>query len=161
MRYLLLALLCTSCLATSGDLERVAVDMAEQISVVARSAEESAEAARDAFKRGEITYTELQARLQDIRSATLDVARDTTEQVVGGVVKAIKERPEAALTSASEASRTFVPGPWGEVLAVLLAGGASYAASTRKAKEEAAKINQARDMARMMRGEPTGQGGKT
>jgi len=143
------ALVCTSCLATTGDLDRIGAEVGARIDAAARSAEESAAAARDAWRRGEITYAELQSRLQDIRSATLDVAKETTQQVVREVRETIERRPEIG----GDIARTVVPGPWGEALAILLASGGAYAAAARKAKVEAEKVNHARDIARMQRGE--------
>ena len=143
------ALACSSCLATSGDLERIGLEVGARIDAAARSAEESAAAAREAWKRGEISYVELQSRLQDIRSATLDVAKETTEQVVREVKETIEARPEVA----GDVARTVLPGPWGEALAILLASGGAYFAASRKAREEAERVNHNRDVARLQRGE--------
>lgn len=143
------AMLCTSCLATSGDLDRIGAEVGARIDAVARSAEESAAAAREAWRQGDISYAELQKRLQDIRSATLDVAKETTEQVVREVRETIEARPEVV----GDVARTVIPGPWGEALALLLASGGAYVAASRKAREEAERINHARDVARLQRGE--------
>lgn len=149
MKHLILALLCAGCVATTGDLDGAVTEITARIDAAARDAQESAEAARAAWQRGEITYTELQARLQDIRAATLDVAKETTREVVEGVKETIERRPEVV----GDITRTIIPGPWGELIAILAGSGAAYAAATRKAKEEAAKINAARDAARLARGE--------
>ena len=50
------ACILTGCFATSGDLESAVADITGRIDVVARDGQESAEAAREAWKRGEITY---------------------------------------------------------------------------------------------------------
>jgi nicotinamide mononucleotide (NMN) deamidase PncC len=151
---LIAALASTSCLATSGDLERIGAEVGERIEAVARSAEESAAAAREAWRKGDISYTELQARLQDIRSATLDVAKETTEQVVREMRETIEARPEVV----GDVARTVIPGPWGEALAILVASGGAYVAASRRAREEAERINRARDAARLARGERVTQG---
>lgn len=154
MRALLLAALCCSCVATSGDLDQAVAEIGDRIAVVADSARESAAAARVAYEQGEITYKELQDRLRDIRAATLDASEQVTKDVVADVKEAIAKRPEViAETGASIVSGT-VPGPLGELLGGLILAGGTYMAASRRAKAEADRVNQARDMARVMRHEP-------
>lgn len=155
----LCALFAPACVATTGELERAVTEITGRIDVAAREAQESAEAAREAWRRGEITYTELQARLQDIRSATLDVAKETTQEVVEGVKEAIRERPGEAIETGAQVVGGLLPGPWGDIVAAL--GGAAAAAmyARKKAHEEAvaasARLAAERDAARQRRGEPT------
>lgn len=146
-----------SCIATSGDLEQLGVELTRELSHVADSAAQSSEAARDAFRQGEITYTELQQRLADIRGATLEAAEHTTGQVIGELKEVIESRPEVAAQVAGDASRTLIPGPAGEILAALLLAGGTYAASSRRSRQEAQRMSMERDMARMARGEPVSQ----
>lgn len=154
MKHLILAMLCAGCVATTGDLDGAVTEITARIDAAARDAQESAEAARAAWQRGEITYAELQARLQDIRAATLDVAKETTEQVVREMRETIEARPEVV----GDVARTVIPGPWGEALAILVASGGAYVAASRRAREEAERINRARDAARLARGERVTQG---
>lgn len=151
------ALLCASCIATSGDLERAVTDISERVSVVARSAEESAEAAREAYRQGSISYAELQQRLQDIRAATLDVAQETAKEVIGDLRETLEKRPAVVAETGAAVAREAIPGPWGDLLGGLLIAGGTYMAAARRAKEEAARVNKERDLARMKRGERTGE----
>ena len=158
MRHIILTctLLCASCIATSGDLEQMGAEITERIAVAARSAEESASAAREAWKRGEIDYAELQSRLQDIRSATLDVARETTREVVAGVRETIEQRPEVVAQTGATIAQTALPGPLGELLGGLILAGGAYAAARSKSREDARHMSMERDLARASRGEPVG-----
>ena len=151
-----LALLCASCLATSGEIDRAIADITGRIDVVAKDAQQSSEAARAAWQRGEISYAELEARLQDIRAATLGAAKETAETVLEGVKDAIEQRPEELIAGGTRVVGGVLPGPWGDLLAGL--GGAAAAAlyAARKAKEEAERVNRERDAARVARHEPTG-----
>jgi hypothetical protein len=151
MRNLLLIftfVICCSCLATSGEIDRAIADITGRIDVVARDAQESSEAARAAWQRGEISYAELEKRLQDIRAATLGTAKETAETVLEGVKEAIEQRPAEAIKTGTEMVGGLLPGPWGEVLA--LAGAAAAAAFARR---EAQRVNRERDAARAARGE--------
>jgi len=158
MKYplLILCALCASCLATSGEIDRAIADITGRIDVVARDAQESSDAARAAWQRGEISYAELEKRLQDIRAATLGAAKETTEAVLGAVKEAIEERPEEVVKGVTGAAGGLLPGPWGDIIAGL--GGAAAAAlyASRRAKEEAERVNRERDAARIARHEPTG-----
>lgn len=163
MRYLIpiaLGVVCilTGCFATTGDLEGAVADITGRIDVVARDAQQSADAAREAWKRGEITYAELQQRLQDVRAATLDQSKVITREVIDGVKETIATRPEVVADTAADVSRTMIPGPFGEILALLLASGGTYLAASKRAQNEAQRMSMERDMARMERGEPVGKG---
>lgn len=157
---LILCALCASCLATSGEIDRAIADITGRIDVVARDSQQSAEAAREAWQRGEISYAELEKRLQDIRAATLGASKDITEDVLAGVKEAIEQRPEEVISGGSRMVGGLLPGPWGDLLAGL--GGAAAAAvyAARKAKEEAERVNRERDAARVARHEPTGGAAK-
>lgn len=156
MRYILLALLCTSCVATTGDLDRAVTDITSRVNEVAQEASASADEAREAWKRGDITYAELQRQLADIRAGVVDVASETTAEVIGQLKETLEERPEVVGGIAGDASRTLIPGPLGEMLALILTAGGTYVAASKRAKTEAERVSHERDMARMMRGEPVG-----
>lgn len=151
---LTLPLLC-GCVATSGELERAVGDITARVDEIAQEARADADAAREAWRRGDITYAELQRQLADIREATLDVSKETAREVIGDLRETIEARPEVVGGVAGDVSRDLIPGPWGDLIAMVLAGGGAYVASRRKAKEEAERINRERDMARVMRGERT------
>jgi hypothetical protein len=134
---ILCALCASSCLATSGDLERATAEIAERVAVVARSAEESAQAVRDAYARGELTYAELQQRLQDIRAATLEAGEAVTKEVIDSVRETIESRPEVIAQTAGNAAGALIPGPLGQLAEMLILAGGAYAAASRKAKKDA------------------------
>lgn len=133
----LLALPLCGCLATSGDLDGAVADITERIEVVARSAEESAAAARGAWERGEITYADLQKRLQDIRAATLDVAKETTTEVLDGLKETMESRPEVVAQATGDVLGQVIPGVPGELLGMIGTAAAAYFAATRKSKKDA------------------------
>jgi hypothetical protein len=139
VRLTLLALplaLC-SCFATSGDLDKAVADIAGRISVVADSAQASAEAAREAYTRGELTYAELQKRLQDIRAATLEAGEAVTREVVDGLKETIENRPEVVAQATGDVIGGVIPGPLGQIIALAGTAAATYFASSRKAKKDA------------------------
>lgn len=156
-----LACILTGCFATAGDLEGAVADITGRIDVVARDAQQSSEAAREAWKRGEITYAEMQQRLQDVRAATLDQSKEITREVIDGVKETIATRPEVIADGAADVSRTMIPGPFGEILALLIASGGTYLAASKRAQAEASRMSMERDIARMERGEPVGHKRKT
>lgn len=141
MRLLIAALgvacILTGCFATTGDLEGAVADITGRIDVVARDAQQSAEAAREAWKRGEITYAEMQQRLQDIRAATLDSSKAITREVIDGVKETIATRPEVVAQAGADALGQVIPGVPGELLALVGTGLATYFAASRKAKKDA------------------------
>ena len=139
MRALVLVLpLLAGCLATTGELDTAVTEITGRIDAVARDAQESAEAAREAWRRGEIDYAELQKRLQDIRAATLDVAKETTREVMGELRDTIRARPEVVADTAGDVARGVLPGVPGEIIAMLLASVGTYFAATKKADRDTA-----------------------
>jgi hypothetical protein len=139
-RVLILALplaLC-SCLATSGEIDRAIADITGRINVVARDSQESADAARAAWQRGEIDYAELEKRLQDIRAATMGTGKEIVADVLEGVKETMAQRPEAAVRETTETIGGMLPGTAGEIL--IFGGGliATYLAARREAAAKAA-----------------------